>query len=65
MGHSVFMMVECKPHDEEGEADEQEADTFSLHNTAIYRDGKKNSMGYALHSLAKHTVFLDPTACPV
>jgi hypothetical protein len=45
MGDSVFMMVEYKPHDEEREADEQEVDKFSLHNTAIYPHGKKSQWG--------------------
>jgi hypothetical protein len=39
------MMVECKPQDEEGEANEQEADKPSLHNTAIYPLEKKSQWG--------------------
>jgi hypothetical protein len=45
MGNSVFMMVECKPHDKEREANEEKADKFSLHNTAIDPHGKKSQWG--------------------
>ena len=45
MGNSVFMMMERKPHNKEGEANEQEADNFSFHNTAIYPHGKKSQWG--------------------
>ena len=57
MENSVLMMMECKPYNKEEEANEQEADNFSLHNTAIYPHGKKSQWGI-------HCIFWQDTLDP-